>query len=390
MRRDLGPLFGMPRHATGSLLMKTLQPEKAAEVKAMARLVPVTPLPFHYSLKDLSARTVLAWAKAYWHNRIGRKHPFQSYKKSTGVYHVNNLFRVSLAGDWGAGTDEAYEVGKQIEAFQPHCTIHLGDVYYVGDQEDTNANFLGIADGNYDPCKWPSGSVLTLALSGNHEMYARGFSYFDSILPALGQEASFFCLENDNWRIIGLDTAYNSIGVPLFEHIFKPECQLTPEQMQWLDGLEADTPCYSLDDEKATILLTHHQYYSAFEDNYTACAEQLAEFITRPVLWFWGHEHRMAIYDKYASTNGIEAYGRCIGHGGMPIELNSPVKHKEVPLQFTDTRAYPNNEGLHVGYNGHADLYFAGSELVVKYRDLRGTVVRSETWTSNKGELKLV
>jgi hypothetical protein len=54
-------------------------------------------------------------------------------------------------------------------------------------------------------------------LDGNHEMYARGFAYFDRILPALGpmlhgkpcaQKASFFCLENEYWRIIGLDTAY--------------------------------------------------------------------------------------------------------------------------------------------------------------------------------------
>jgi len=54
-------------------------------------------------------------------------------------------------------------------------------------------------------------------MDGNHEMYARGMAYFDVFLPRLGlaggtpQQASFFCLENDHWRFIALDTGYNSV-----------------------------------------------------------------------------------------------------------------------------------------------------------------------------------
>ena len=57
------------------------------------------------------------------------------------------------------------------------------------------------------------GSEGAFALNGNHEMYALGYGYFDHILPKLGvrgsprgQRASYFCLENDHWRIIALDT----------------------------------------------------------------------------------------------------------------------------------------------------------------------------------------
>jgi len=35
-----------------------------------------------------------------------------------------------------------------------------------------------------------------------------GESYFNTVLPAFGQPQSFFWLVNQNWRIIGLDTAY--------------------------------------------------------------------------------------------------------------------------------------------------------------------------------------
>ena len=61
------------------------------------------------------------------------------------------------------------------------------------------------------------------------------------------------------------------------------------------------------------ILLSHHGPHSAFEGWYQIPAKQLAKLIHRPVTWFWGHEHRLAIYEKFSVKEGIEAYGRCIG-----------------------------------------------------------------------------
>ena len=125
-----------------------------------------------------------------------------------------------------------------IEAWRPHYSIHLGDVYYVGDPAEVGANFLGIPNPRYQfaPCKWPLGSEGAFALNGNHEMYALGYGYFDHILPKLGvrgsphgQRASYFCLENDHWRIIALDTSYNSVGAPILEHFLEPDCALPAE-----------------------------------------------------------------------------------------------------------------------------------------------------------------
>jgi hypothetical protein len=76
---------------------------------------------------------------------------------------------------------------------------------------------------------WPIGQKGSFGLNGNHEMYANGVAYFDMFLPRLGlrtgpcgmsgQQTSFFCLENDYWRIIAVDTGYNSTGVPILAHL---------------------------------------------------------------------------------------------------------------------------------------------------------------------------
>lgn len=128
MRKNLAPLQNMPRSALASHLKKIADPKQ---------------LQFHYSLAALMPNVALAWLVAYWKNRIGRKHSFQTWKHSNGIFRMSNNAKVSVAGDWGAGTDEAYLVGKQISVGVPDYTIHLGDVYYVGDAGDNEENFLG-------------------------------------------------------------------------------------------------------------------------------------------------------------------------------------------------------------------------------------------------------
>ena len=191
--------------------------------------------------------------------------------------------RIALAGDWGTGTDEAFHVASHMRAFRPHYTIHLGDVYYVGDPAEVGANFLGVPNPRlpYKPCKWPIGSEGAFALNGNHEMLARGFGYFDHILPRLGlrgspngQRASFFCLQNEHWRILALDTGYNSVGAPIIEHFFEPDCTLPDELIDWLRTVVRPQP----DDPRGIVILTHHQYVSRFDHCYPKPAQQLAEF----------------------------------------------------------------------------------------------------------------
>jgi hypothetical protein len=85
---------------------------------------------------------------------------------------------------------------------------------------------------------------------------------------------------------------------------------------------------------------------------------------------------------------GVRAFGRCIGHGGMPVELPFHTKHPRCPIEFADKRRYRNDENLHIGYNGFARLTLHGNRLAAEYIDVRGSVVFAETWTVADGRLQ--
>jgi hypothetical protein len=132
-------------------------------------------------------------------------------------------------------------------------------------------------------------------------------------------------------------------------------------------------------DKRGLLVLTHHGCYSAFSDWYQIPAKQLAQMVHRPVIWFWGHEHKLTIYDRYHVPDGIEAYGRCIGHGGMPVERGD-APDIECPWLAWDNRRYRNGEKINVGFNGHANLSLNGPELHVEYVDLNCTLLLTEDW----------
>jgi hypothetical protein len=174
-------------------------------------------------------RNWFAWLSYAMRFARKRHHKFETYPpdskgKDKGVYDVSDRFSLGIAGDWGTGTDEAYEVTQKMKGHGPDYTIHLGDVYYVGDLPELKVNCLADPGGRHKGVRWEWGTKGSFALNGNHEMYACGDAYFNEFLPTLGlripgqlklsgQKASFFCLQNKQWRIVGLDTGYNSAGL---------------------------------------------------------------------------------------------------------------------------------------------------------------------------------
>jgi len=349
------------------------------------------------------------WASHVMRYITSPKHPFLTYGTASGVYALDDKCKLAVAGDWGTGTDEAKRVTCAMKKdHNPDYTVHLGDVYYVGDLPELEENCLGQTRGGAEGVKWETGTKGSFALNGNHEMYACGDAYFDRFLRELGQKASFFCLQNKYWKIVGLDTAYYSTGVrtalSFLSRIkkiqwlrktswFKPSCKLHDELMKWLRKVLPPVP-KNPDSETvvpALVLLSHHEYYSSFDDWYPIPAQQLREVISpeRPVLWFWGHEHRFALYDCFATRGGIQAFGRCVGHGGMPVNRGTAPDITDCNCVLYDDRRYKSDEDIDVGYNGFITLEFDGPTLDVRYYDLYNTLLLTERWISDgKGQLK--
>lgn len=253
--------------------------------------------------------------------------------------------RIALVSDWGTGSDHAVRVMRQITAVHPTHVVHLGDVYFSGTEREVQTRFLNIirAVGPAAPCVYR-------ALNSNHEMYSGGYAYFDLTLPAFGQPASYFNLRSPHWQIIGLDTAHEDHG-------------LRDPQAEWLAAqLDAGS--------RRTILLSHHQLFSAFEERPRGqrLAARIAPLLPRVYGWIWGHEHKCVLYDRH---QGIHA--RCIGHGAIPYRV--PFREaRGAPVLAADERQEPGGGGFH----GFALLTLDGPSARIAYIDEYGHQFRGE------------
>jgi hypothetical protein len=356
-------------------------------------------------LYDMHGLVEENWFKWFFRNlaNIGNTHyAYQSYLKpseNNGIFRIKDFtgqpVTIAVLSDWASDTVESCNIAKLVG--QVDYSIHLGDTYYVGNYKEIANNFNTTIGGS-----WPYGASGSFALLGNHEMYSSGRSYFKQLLPYMGthsdegkqtQEASFFCLENDHWRIIGLDTGYDSLrGILGIKPNYK--LKLHSRLIEWLTNtVKLDDP----QDKRGIILLCHHQYISEFEQEYPYYGEQLSALLNpgKTILWFWGHEHRLSLYGANQLPNGARFYSRCIGHGGMPVEIIGDKDKKHEPrngvsrnLVLFDQRIRNRiNQKINLGHNGFAQLNLADDELVVQYFDDNNNVgedrrlLVSETWS---------
>jgi 3',5'-cyclic AMP phosphodiesterase CpdA len=235
---------------------------------------------------------------------------------------------VALLGDWGTGTAAATQLLQQVAAHNPDVLIHLGDIYYSGTADECVNNFEAIVNRVFNREQNP---ITVFTLAGNHDMYSGGEGYYGLLKrlnpPPYTQPASFFCLRStDNkWQFLAMDTGLHD------DDPFNVDTVLTflnPNEEDWHAARIAEFP-------GKTILLSHHQLFSALAQIGPRNAEGLSEPVN-PFLqtsyvrfakaarqeiaaWFWGHEHAFTIYDD-------EDYpkGRCLGHGAIPA-LGDPA-----------------------------------------------------------------
>jgi hypothetical protein len=118
------------------------------------------------------------------------------------VIDLGSATRLAIVGDWGTGDPVAINLMQQVANLHPDVLIHLGDVYYAGTPSEEQGNFLDI-------CREFLGSkVAIFSLCGNHDMYSGGNGYY-WLVDQLGQQASYFCLQNENWQFLAMDTGHN-------------------------------------------------------------------------------------------------------------------------------------------------------------------------------------
>jgi hypothetical protein len=351
------------------------------------------------------------WLLPYLRDFIHKDAPYQSYSGAeTGIFGIaappeDHPVRIALAADWGTGTLEAEIVAENMKACSPHYTLHLGDVYYMGDAAEVGENCLGMSTKNYAGVHWPLGSLGSFALMGNHEMYSGGHGFFQVFLKKLGlfnvdgtlkdpQSASYFCLEAGHWLVLGLDTGYHSGGMPFLAGIpvvnaipcLNVNARFDDKMLAWLRQT-IDTLRGKGSSKKSVLILTHHQPMSSFENAFKKPAQQLARlgFLNgQEFVWLYGHEHRLTVYNKQVLANILNVYPRCIGHGGMPVQVTKFSK-PDSRILFYDPRQHPIDQGdprTLVGYNGHVVLFFDGPDLTIEYHDIvNNYLLLAETFT---------
>lgn len=306
-----------------------------------------------------------AQAAAVWlENLILGKHAFNT---TPNTIPIANAVQIALAGDWGTGDwrttanpAPSTDVRNHIAFLQPDLTIHLGDVYYAGTGDQEQHLLANL---------WPSGSMGALALNSNHEMYSGAKPYFDKALASplfsIQQRCSFFALENDNWVVVGLDSAYYSEAEGLYL-----DGSLYPSggpQVQ-LDFLKTQVA-----KSKKVIVLSHHNGLVEDGSSTTNLWSQVMSAFpsgTGPAYWYWGHVHAGVAYKPQGLGNVL---CRCCGHGGLPWGQASELANNPNVVWYEKRLANDPDVPERV-LNGFAVLYLDGPKLTEVFYDENGGV----------------
>jgi hypothetical protein len=287
------------------------------------------------------------------------------FKEQDVPVQIESNARLVLMGDWGSAVRRAKAVGKQIEeqlkpanaGNRERHLIHLGDVYYAG-REFEYQRVLECWPVNESDAE----KIGSWCLNGNHDMFSGGKPLYKFLGdPRFKKQngCTYFALENKDWLVFGLDSAFESEGG-------KGDAGgLAGGQAEWIMKQIRRAP------HKKVMLLSHHQPFSAWENESPLLVEKLQPILQRdtPVAaWFWGHEHRWAVYEPAHNIN----YPALIGHGGVPVYASSEQPNPE----REKVRAWDRRSFRHLlesySYLGFAVLDLDGAEGTVHYIDENG------------------
>ncbi|MDI9309300.1 MAG: metallophosphoesterase [Limnohabitans sp.] len=368
----------------------------------------------------------IEYYKYYWdypHHK-GAVPQYRSWKDSSGgngdinygvvQWKIPSNARIAIVGDIGTGTEEAKAVLAAACKFKPDVFLHLGDIYYSGTEEETQQRLVKMVK---EVLQKENCEVPFYTIPGNHEYFTGNVSLLKALdsnvlvnTEEQRQQTSYFCLktEDESWQFLGMDTGYNG-------HYMNVEKGANANTLKLLHIDQVDNPPANSDahwpkdynpyfpetQEKAkdttsnvamitirtdeqewhtdklnsfsgkTILLSHHQLYSAnntcgvaqekksdgsVNSNdpnrpwvNTALWKQFGSFLGDKVpLWLWGHEHNLEIFkDNYrpedwpTDTDFANTYknlpkGRCAGHSALPVENTENPYQVNYPVPLLD------------------------------------------------------
>ena len=307
------------------------------------------------------------WAEAFavfLESVLTGKHAFMA---NPATIAIPDTVQIGLAGDWGTGEwrtasnpAPSTDVASHMAFLRPHVTIHLGDVYYAGTGDQEQHELVNL---------WPKGSIGSFALNSNHEMYSGAKPYFKAIGGPpfeLQNGCSYFALENSNWVIVGLDSAY-----------------FAPEKGLYMDGSLGPGPAGGITQEafvqeqvakgKRIIVLTHH---NGLSDDGSQTMDLWAQVLNAfpagggPEYWYWGHKHMAAVYKSQESNRVL---CRCCGHGALPWGQASSLANSQNVAWYENRSANDPDIPQRV-LNGFAVLSLNGPNIQETFYDENGGV----------------
>ncbi len=298
---------------------------------------------------------------------------------------------VALIADWGTGTAEAKALLQRVAAHKPDVLIHLGDVYYSGTTTENEQYLLSIVNEVFG--RGADRPMPVFNMTGNHDMYSGGGPFYDLLgqlnqpplaPPGQLQTNSFFSLRSSRWQLLGMDTGLHDSDV--FD-VATDMTYLEDTELAWHKHQIATAG------GRRTILLSHHQLFSAFNQigpkenadrtTNTLLHSQFGDVLDQVDAWFWGHEHNLEIYGPYL---GLER-GRCIGCAAVPVFVaQDPYKAcaggDKIPL----LPANPAIPGVPVMLGTTGGVYNHGY-VILKLDDAGGTATVSYYQDTDTGAL---
>jgi len=303
-----------PRHAMTSLLQTHVAKQAAQANKLVEFLLKVEAKILECFEVRFSTADWPEWAASFFTWQPHIKTADVPAAKATADP-IPNSFSMCVLGDFGTGLYGAPACSKSIVNGPDNYNLmlHLGDVYYSTTSEEVQSRFFEF---------WPRmPNAVNRTLNGNHEMYNGGINYFGEMLPNFGQQSSYFAMQNDNWVLAFLDTAFNG-------DVGGAEGLLDDTQMGWLKGIVNHAG-----NGQQLVLFSHHQPYSLVENNSGGnLISQMEKFgiADKIYAWYWGHEHRCLLYDPHPA-HGFR--GRCVGHAGFP-ETRPDLTNADISPDF--------------------------------------------------------